>query len=319
MIVSITHEHDLDGLGSQAIIKRYFNLNQEIHPDEIRCFYAHYIDFVEKVSNILDSKSLPSHLIISDIGFNEDFVDLFSVFKNAKKQGCKILWFDHHIVDDLIKEKIRNLVYIYSNDTKKCAAEIVKDYYLPDDSIASKIAEFARDTDFRTDVYKLASDLQLIIGFNRGAQNDQNKRRIVELLSQGDFENSWFRSQLKILKKWHEDESTFALNHAKSIPMVSFGRIIISWAKIGGGKIANLLKEKFPEAKARIGIDIRHNEIIIHSDFINCRDFARSFSGGGHKERAGFKYPKIFEMDNVLTKSFIDDIKETILKQIQWS
>jgi oligoribonuclease NrnB/cAMP/cGMP phosphodiesterase (DHH superfamily) len=315
MIVSITHEHDLDGLGSQAIIQRYFNLNQEIHPSEIRYFYAHYIDFVEKVSNILDSESLPSQLIISDIGFNEDFVDLFSVFKNAKKQGCKISWFDHHIVDDLIKERLRSLVHIYSNDTKKCAAEIVKDYYLPDDPIASKIAEFARDTDFRTDKYKLASDLQLIIGFNRGAHKDQNKRRIVELLSQGDFENSWFSSQLKILKKWHEDESTFALNHAKSIPMKTFGKIVISWAKIGGGKITYLLKEKFPEAKARIGIDTRHNEIIIHSDFINCRDFARTFKGGGHKVRAGFKYPQIFEKDNVLNKSFIDDIKENILKQ----
>ncbi len=316
MIVSITHEHDLDGLGSQAIIQRHFNLNQEIHTDEIRCFYAHYIDFVEKVSNILDSETLPSQLIISDIGFNEDFVDLFSVFEKAKKQGCKISWFDHHIVDDLIKEKIRSLVHIYLNDTKKCAAEIVKDYYLPEDSIASKIAEYARDTDFRTDIYKLASDLQLIIGFNRGTHNDENKRRIVELLSQGDFENSWFNSQLKVLKKWHEDESTFALNHAKSIPMEPFGKIIISWAKIGGGKIANLLKKKFPEAKARIGVDTRHNEIIIHSDFINCRDFAKVFTGGGHKDRAGFKYPQIFEKDNALNKSFIDDIKEAILKQI---
>jgi len=315
MIVSITHEHDLDGLGSQAIIQRYFNLNQEIHPDEIRCFYAHYIDFVEKISIILDSEALPSQLIISDIGFNEDFVGLFSVFKNAKKQGCKISWFDHHIVDDLIKEKLRNLVHIYSNDTKKCAAEIIKDYYLPDDPIASKIAEFARDTDFRTNIYKLASDLQLIIGFNRGDQEDQNKRRIVELLSQGDFENSWFSSQLKILKKWHEDESTVALNNAKFIPMKSFGKIVISWAKIGGGRIANLLKERFPDAKARIGIDTRHNEIIIHSDFINCRDFARTFKGGGHKVRAGFKYPQIFEKDNMLNESFIDDIKESFLKQ----
>jgi len=316
MIVSITHEHDLDGLGSQAIIQRYFNLNQEIHPDEIRCIYAHYIDFVEKVCNILNSESLPSQLIISDIGFNEDFVNLFSVFKNAKKQGCKISWFDHHIVDDIIKEKLSNLVHTYLNDTTKCAAEIVKDYYLPDDSIASKIAEFARDSDFRTSIYQLASELQLIIGFNRGAHKDQNKRRIVELLSQGDFENSWFSLQLKNLKKWNEDESTFALNHANVIPMKSFGNIVISWAKIGGGKITDLLKEKFPEAKARIGIDIRHNEIIIHSDFINCRDFARSFKGGGHKVRAGFKYPQIFKKDNALNKSFIDDIKETILKQI---
>ncbi len=316
MIVSITHEHDLDGLGSQAIIKRYFNLNSEFHSVDFRGYFAHYNNFVEKIKSFSELKPLPSQLIISDIGFNENFKDLFSIFQNLKEQGCKISWFDHHIVDESIKEKLRSLVHIYLNDTKKCAAEIIKVHFLPNDPITSKIAEFARDTDFNTNIYKLASDLQLIIGFNLGAQNDKNKQRIVELLSQGDFQNPWFNLQLENLKKWNEEESDFSINHAKFIPIKSFGKIIISWARIGGGKITRLLKERFPEAKARIGIDTRHNEIIIHSDFINCRDFARTFTGGGHKNRAGFRYPQIFEKDNVLNKSFIEDIKKTILKQI---
>ena len=44
MIVSLTHEHDLDGLGSQAIIQRYFNLKTEISGKDIIYYFADYTD-----------------------------------------------------------------------------------------------------------------------------------------------------------------------------------------------------------------------------------------------------------------------------------
>ncbi len=314
MIVSLTHEHDLDGLGSQAIIRRYFNLSTENSNNEIFYYFADYTDFVEKINKILSAESIPSHLIISDIGFNDSFKEIFSKFKAAEKQGCQICWFDHHIVDESIKEEIRSLIHLYINDPEKCAAEIVKDYYMKNDQIASKIAEFARDTDFRTNKYAEASDLQSIISYNRGVQNDQNKHKIVSLLSQGDFHNPWFDEQLSSLKKWLEEESTFSLKYARVFPVELFGDIVISWAKIGGGRITRVLKQKYSDANAFIGIDTRNNDIIIHSEFINCREFAREFEGGGHKVRAGFKYPQIFEKDNELTQSFIEDILKMIRK-----
>jgi len=316
MIVSITHEHDLDGIGSQAIIKRHLGLSSEIPQTELIFEFATYVDFVEKIRIILDADKMPSQLIISDIGFNDSFEALFSYFETAKTQGCKISWFDHHIVDDSIKERLRNLIDTYVNDPKRCAAEIVKDFYLPGDDISDNIAKFARDTDFRTQLFEVASNLQSIISFNRGAHNDRIKHRIVELLSQGDFENEWFKSQLESLKQWLEEESSFALEHAIRISLESFGDVVISWAKLGGGKITKVVRQKFPRAKAFFGIDSRHNEIIIHSDFLNCREFARDFKGGGHKERAGFKYSRIFDKPNMLTQSFLDEIKKNILKQI---
>ncbi len=314
MIVSLTHEHDLDGLGSQAIIRRHFNLSSENHDDEIIYYFADYTDFVEKINAILSTEPFPSHLIISDIGFNDSFKEIFSIFKDAEKKGCKISWFDHHMVDESVKEELRTLIHLYINDTVKCAAEIIKDYYMKNDPIASKIAEFARDTDFKTNKFNMASDLQSIISYNRGAQNNQNKQEIVKLLSQGDFNNSWFIEQLKSLKEWLEEESTFSLNQAMVFPVKLFGEIVISWAKIGGGRITKVLKKKYSDAKAFIGIDTRNNDIIIHSDFINCREFARKFEGGGHKARAGFKYTDIFEKPNTLTQSFIEDIIKRISK-----
>ena len=316
MIVSLTHEHDLDGLGSQAIIQRYFILKTGIQNDEITFFFADYTNFVEEIKGILSAETIPSQLIISDLGFNDSFKEVFPHFKEAEKTGCKISWFDHHIVDASIKEEIKSLIHVYINIPENCAAEIVRNYFLYDDPIAAKIAEFARDTDFRTNKYKLASDLQSIIGFNRGAQNDQNKHEIVRLLSQGDFHNPWFTEQLSSLNKWLEEESTFSLNHAIIFSVESFGDLLVSWAKIGGGRITRILKQKYPDAKAFIGIDTRNNDIIIYSDFINCRDFAREFEGGGHKERAGFKFSYIFEKPNELTQSFIEEIKKNILKQI---
>jgi len=316
MIVSITHEHDLDGIGSQAIIKRHLGLSSEIPQTELIFEFATYVDFVEKIRIILDADKMPSQLIISDIGFNDSFEALFSYFETAKTQGCKISWFDHHIVDDSIKERLRNLIHTYINDPERCAAEIVKDYYLPNDNISNTIAKFARDTDFRTQLFEIASNFQSIINFNRGAHNDHNKHRVVKLLSEGDFENEWFSFQLESLRKWLEEESSFALDHAIIFSLQPFGDVVISWAKLGGGKIARVVKQKFPNAKVFIGIDSRHNEIIIHSDFLNCRDFAKEFKGGGHKERAGFKYSHIFESTNELSQVFLEEIKNIILTQV---
>lgn len=315
MIVLVTHEHDLDGLGSQAIIYRYF---KQSHKNcEIKLLYAHYLNFIEIIRNISNSELRPNKLIISDIGFNEDFKQIFPIFKNLNNQGCEVFWFDHHLVEEEIKDYIKDLIKIYLNDPDKCAAEVVKDFYLPKDSIATKIAEFARDTDFKTNIYKLASDLQLIIGFNKGDKNYKEKVKIVELLAKGDFQDVWFEDQLNKLQSWFEKEAKFTIEHVKFVDIENFGEIAISHAKMGGGKITILLSEKYPGSKAYIGIDKRFNEIIIHSEYINCRDFAKEFEGGGHRFRAGFKYPNIFTEQDVINQKFIDDLKSRLVKHIK--
>jgi oligoribonuclease NrnB/cAMP/cGMP phosphodiesterase (DHH superfamily) len=312
MIVSISHEHDLDGLGSQSIIKRYYNV---LSPKEaIKFLDANYSNFIEIVNKQLTSEDSLSKLIISDIGFNKSFKILFNLFKSAKKRNCRILWFDHHIVDAFIKKKIHNLIDVYINDTQKCTAEILKEYFLPNDPVAMKIAEFARDTDFKTEKFKLASDIQLIIGYNIGPTGFNNRRKIVELLSEGKFNDQWFETQIRNLEKWINDESKLAIENVKKVNISNFGKIYISYAKIGGGKITELLKKEYPDSLAYIGIDLRYNEIIIYSDFIQCREFARYFGGGGHINRAGFKHPHIFTEKKDLSETFIQDIKKTLPK-----
>jgi len=49
MIISITHEHDLDGLGSQAIIKRYFDFFYTGEKQEFKQFFAHIWILLKKL------------------------------------------------------------------------------------------------------------------------------------------------------------------------------------------------------------------------------------------------------------------------------
>ena len=314
MNVSITHELDLDGLGSQAIIQRYYTHSLEENKSELILHYSHYTNFIDKIKIILEAKILPERLIISDMGFNDDFKKVYSLFKKSREIGCEIFWFDHHIIDINHENELKKTIDLYINDPDRCAAEIVKDYYLPEDSIAIKIAKFSRDIDFHTKKYKISSNLQSIISYNRGYELDDVKKKIIELMSRGIFENDWYTEQLRIVKKWEEEQSAFALKHTQLIKIEDFGKLAISFGKIGGGILSSFLKENYPEAKIFIGIDSRYNEITLRSNYVNCREIARFFKGGGHKDRAGFRYKNIFVKENKIDQTFIRSIKEKILK-----
>ncbi|MEE9379377.1 MAG: hypothetical protein V3V33_15235 [Candidatus Lokiarchaeia archaeon] len=313
MIVSLTHELDLDGLGSQAIIQRYFNHFLKNNKVKLNLHYAHYTNFIGKIREILDVEFLPEQLIISDIGFNDDFKKLYPLFKRFKEKSGKILWFDHHLININYKNELEKVLELYINDPNRCCAEILKDYYLPDDLIAKKIAKFSRDIDFDTKNYQIASNLQSIIAYNRGSELNEIKKKIVKLMANGIFENKWYSNQLINLKKWEKEQTNFALEHIYLLEIEEFGKVVISFAKIGGGKLSLLLKESYPDAKVFIGIDSRYNEIILHSNYVNCRELARNFYGGGHKDRAGFKYEKIFIDENKIDQIFIQKIKDKIL------
>ncbi|MBD3195947.1 MAG: hypothetical protein GF317_12875 [Candidatus Lokiarchaeota archaeon] len=316
MIISITHEVDLDGLGSQAIIKRYFEKVKYIEPQKIRLYFAQYTNFKEKVKSVLNREELPEKLIISDLGFNDDFNELFPLFKKAQIMDCKIFWFDHHIVDSKIRLKLKQLLSVYLNNKKKCAAEIVKDYFLPEDPIANEIAEYARDSDFGTNKYKISEELQSVIAFNRGIKKLSNRKHIVNFLSVGNFLDVWFDQQLESLKIWEEREIQKVTRNIKIYGIENLGEIIISFAKIGGGKIAKWLKQHYPEKKLYLGIDSRYNEVIIYSDYVDCRELARQYHGGGHRNRAGFKISTLINKRNEIDKKFLEDFVLKILKYV---
>ncbi|TFF85243.1 MAG: hypothetical protein EU518_01515 [Promethearchaeota archaeon] len=304
MIVSITHEVDLDGLGSQAIIKRYYEKKLGIVPEEISLYYAHYTNFKQRINEIFDN-SIPESLIITDIGFNKDYKEIFPLFKKLINKNCKIYWFDHHLIDIAFAEELIHTIELYYNDFQKCSAEIVKDFYLPEDQIANEIAQFAHETDFGINQSKKAIELQSIISFNRGKKNDQNKKKIVKLLSNGEYENKWFSEELRKSEKWQKSEQKRIEKNIQLIEINNFGELILSYAKMSAGSIAKYLKQYYPDKNGYLGIDQRYDELVLYSTKINCRNIAVKFDGGGHKNRAGFKFDKI-SIDTNIKKQFLE-------------
>ena len=78
-VVSISHQIDPDGLGSQAIIFRYF---RELKIEPIG-YLADYYNFIETFEKAIAEK--PDVLIISDIGLNSRIIkQIIEPLKNLK-------------------------------------------------------------------------------------------------------------------------------------------------------------------------------------------------------------------------------------------
>jgi len=280
MIILINHALDLDGLGSQAILKKYFEKKDE----ELNLFYAIYPNFIEIVRQAIKLK--PKKIIIADIGFNESFKEIFSIFKKAVNKGIQISWFDHHLVDSQIQEQLKQILFIYINDPQRCASQIVYDYFLPNNPIAKEIADYAYDADFNEKKFPISQNLQMIIAYNR--ENIKNLERIVDLLSKGKFNDYFIKNEIKKAQKWKDEQIIEIEKNYKIYPIENGKNLVISFARFSASRISRTLETKYPNNYLYMGFDERTNEVVIRSKHYNCRDIAISYGGGGHIGRAGF-------------------------------
>lgn len=280
MIILINHALDLDGLGSQAILKRYFEKKDE----ELKLFYAIYPNFIEIIRQAINLK--PNKIIIADIGFNESFKEIFSIFKKAVNKGIQISWFDHHLVDSRIQEQLKQILFIYLNDPKRCASQIIFDYFIPNDPIAKEIAEYAYDADFNEKKFPISQNLQMIIAHNR--ENSKICEKIVDLLSKGKFNDNFIKNEIKKAQKWKDEQIIKIEENYKTYSIGNGKNLAISFAKFSASRISRTLEAKYPNNYLFIGFDERTNEVVIRSKHYNCRDIAISYGGGGHIGRAGF-------------------------------
>lgn len=305
MIVLINHALDLDGLGSQAILKKYFDSIGK----KIKVFYAIYSNFVDKIQKAISQK--PKQIIIADIGFNESFKKIFPLFDMGVNKGIEISWFDHHLVESKIQEQLKKRLKVYMNDPKSCSSKIVYKYFLPKDQTAQKIAEYAYDTDFNEKKFPIAQNLQLVIAYNRG--NDKKLENIVDLLSKGRFKDEFINNEIINAQKWMTEQGFKIEENYRSYPIEKGKNFIISFAKFSASKISRILEEKFPNSYFYLGFDERTNEVVIRSNHHNCRDIAKNYGGGGHAERAGFSSNKILIRNGDVNKYQLS-INENFIK-----
>lgn len=301
MIVLINHQNDLDGLGSQAILKRYFDKLGV----EIKLLFALYPEFLDRIQEAIKIK--PKQIVIADIGFNDSFNQAFPLIKKAMEDGIKVSWYDHHQVDEKTQTRLKELLKTYYNDPSSCAAQIVCDHFLPNDPVAKEIAKYAYDADYNEKKFPISQELQMAIANNR--DNIDNLKRIVDLISKGLFTDKFIQDEIASAQEELIAQSEKIKKNYRHFVIESGKMLAFSYSDFSASKISRFLESEFPENDIFMGLDERSGEVVIRSNNYNCKEIAKKYGGGGHVGRAGFSTRE------AIIKSKEDELMRISIKQ----
>jgi len=307
-IVSLTHGKDLDGIASAAIVLRY--ARKKSLPYEV--YFSEPSLLIETFQKITAFESEIAELIISDIGLNKGLLTkVINVLNTVKgKYSVKIRWFDHHLWDSRIKEKISEIVDELVVNERFCAAELIQRHILPEDAIAAKLAFLARDADFWIFSNEISKKLSKIISYREVALKD-----LIVILSKGEYWNEVLEKAYSRALEREKELLDKGLKSLETYKVKKFNVALVK-GKIPAGEIAEILAKKgydiivvvSPEGK----VSLRRG-----SKKVNLVPIAEKLNGGGHPFAAGGSL-NYHRLDKLLAKYFgIFRKKEIILKVIE--
>ncbi|MGY5872561.1 MAG: DHH family phosphoesterase [Candidatus Thorarchaeota archaeon] len=142
---SISHDKDVDGLNSAAIVWRYAKSKGL----DFSVILTDYGAFEPVFSSIASRRN--TLIVVSDLGMDDTTLDtVIKSLSRAISQGCKIVWLDHH---QWSEKAIKAILALPNKPVLKinhdyCAAEIANKVLMPRDEICLELARIAHDTDF---------------------------------------------------------------------------------------------------------------------------------------------------------------------------
>ncbi|TFG34066.1 hypothetical protein EU527_05130 [Candidatus Thorarchaeota archaeon] len=335
---SISHDKDVDGLNSAAIVWRYAKSKGL----EFSVALTDYGAFEPVFSNVALRRN--TLIVVSDLGVDD--TTLPSVMKGlsrAVSQGCRVVWLDHHQWSEKAIKAILALPNkpILKINHEYCAAEIVYKVLMPRDPISEELASIAHDTDFNLREIPAANaltDAVSVLRFGAIDRKEDTSEALYPILSQlaeSGIEGIWNNSQQKFKDhllqqrvEHYSKEKTKKMRKALSghcdsvihdrlvriveIPsgvtstdMGTFASVPENLEFDGKSlKIADLLLMVSPGGM--LGIR-RGNENVL------CNMAAKLFNGGGHPFAAGGEYGLYENFQAVC-----DDLFVTLSKNKEW-
>jgi uncharacterized protein len=187
-ILSLTHEQDVDGLFSGAILKNAF-------PDTLVFLTNYGQKNMERAANIIKfnvaRSSKNGTIVITDLGIDdvEDIKPIEDAAIDARNYGWDFVWLDHHVWSEEIKRRAQSFAsLILSKDEMKCTAELVYERFAKNRRTCEKIAKFAHNVDFRLPAVHKLPPLPELISYYRSLINPYPKlQSIVNKASKGVF------------------------------------------------------------------------------------------------------------------------------------
>ena len=299
-VVSISHSIDPDGIGSQAIIFRYF---RELKIEPIG-FLADYHNFVEVFQQALSEN--PNVLIISDIGINKSY--FYEIIEPLKKLEARKIWIDHHKISKKERTVLLDAIDEFIHDTKYCAAELVQKRFMPNDEISKKIATIGHNGDFDVPD-RLSNIFYTLIDYYRQSMKDLVKVR--EMFAKGDFEDEEFINCYLEAYKVFEAERDRIKNTKKVITIAGLTIAVAESDLLPRGKVTKFLSE-IGAQDIYLAIDTTNFRIGLRSDNFDVAALAAKFDGGGHKHRSGFTYKGALDEELNLDEEFLKKIEAAL-------
>jgi uncharacterized protein len=148
-----SHEQDVDGLFSAAVLKMVFPASEVILTNY---GLQNMLALKNKILSFIQSRTVGT-IIISDIGINyENYLPVYEALSTSKQRGFSNIWVDHHVWPEGMEEKFSPIcemvlcceTEIERNGIKKCATELCIERFAPSSAYAKTLGCIAHRTDF---------------------------------------------------------------------------------------------------------------------------------------------------------------------------
>jgi oligoribonuclease NrnB/cAMP/cGMP phosphodiesterase (DHH superfamily) len=289
--IIISHESDVDGIFSASIaLMRY--------PQGKTFFTSYGKDNFLKISEILYNEVISSQghgqVIISDLGLNDDLIDLFEeIFTFLKSNLWSIIWIDHHpwsnkAIESAIDKGSVQLILDKSENL--CASEIIYEKFLKGNAIAEELSKIAHTTDFFIKDQDIPPLPELIIFYKTFTDFYSRIAKLTNKIAKGILWDTEMQKEYNQYTKLREQAKvdTFTKiilfetdNHLKVslIPTSPYLQISIFSEEVFKKTNSDIAFFINKEGK----VSIRRNNDAIHCNYIA----KQLLEGGGHRFAAG--------------------------------
>ncbi len=337
-LLSISHDKDVDGVASAAIVWRYAKAKGL----DFKVQLTDYGSFDQIFSSV--AKRRDTLIIVTDLGMDDTVLDVVSPgLSQAISNGCRIVWLDHHHWSDRAIKTIRALGNkpILKVNHEYCAAEITHKVLMPRDEVCAELARIAHDTDFNLREIEAASALTDAVSILRFGAIDKKEEvtdalhPVLSKLADEGMKGVWddtthrFKDPLldKRVNNYRKEKSKKmrkALSgHCDQVIHDKLVRIVEIPSGLTSTDMGTFASN--PENLKKIDEELKVSDLLLMlsqggmlgirrgRDGVLCNAAAKLFNGGGHPYAAGGEYGLYEDFQAVC-----DDIFLILSKNKSW-
>ncbi len=289
--IIISHESDVDGIFSASIALMRF-------PQAKTFFTSYGKENFTRISETLYKEIISTQeigqVIISDLGLNDDMIDLFKeIIIFLKANLWSMVWVDHHPWSERAIESVSGGVpvqLVLDKTEKLCATEIMCNKFLKGNTVAEGLSHIAHTTDFFTKDQEIPPLPELIVFYKTFPDFYSRISGLTKKISKGTLWDTEMQEEYNQYSKLRDHAKVSTFDKIKTVktdegvkisivPTSPYLQISLFSEEVFKGTGSDIVFFFNKEGK----ISIRRNNENIHCDKIA----KQLLEGGGHRFAAG--------------------------------